>query len=192
MCFSYENGSQFINGSYNQAKIFLLTDVLSRKHCLSSGDNKVFQKNACFALDETKWSHILLRARRHEFVSRQPAKCWSYRTYFKLYSISQSIESNTILEKMEKVIFLFSFLKTTLDCDSSSYIFPLRSCWYWTVFRPYIKYGGVQAATLFFVTGEKAIQHLFSRNTHLEFDYLPLIVFLGKRIPAKFLYKWPS
>jgi hypothetical protein len=39
-----------------------------------------------------------------------------------------------------------------------------------------------QAATLFFVTGEKAIQHLFSRNTHLEFDYVPLIVFLGKVI----------
>eukprot|EP00092_Neocalanus_flemingeri_P010722 GFUD01011549.1.p1 GENE.GFUD01011549.1~~GFUD01011549.1.p1 ORF type:complete len:864 (-),score=141.42 GFUD01011549.1:346-2937(-) len=34
-----------------------------------------------------------------------------------------------------------------------------------------------QAATLFFVTGEKAIQHLFSRNTHLEFDYAPLIIF---------------
>jgi hypothetical protein len=30
------------------------------------------------------------------------------------------------------------------------------------------------------VTGEKAILHLFSRNTHLEFDYGPLIVFLGK------------
>jgi hypothetical protein len=38
----------------------------------------------------------------------------------------------------------------------------------------------MQAATLFFVTGEKAIQHLFSRNTHLEFDYGPLILFLGK------------
>jgi len=34
-----------------------------------------------------------------------------------------------------------------------------------------------QAATLFFVTGEKAIQHLFSRNTHLEFDYAPLVIF---------------
>jgi hypothetical protein len=38
----------------------------------------------------------------------------------------------------------------------------------------------MEAATLFFVTGEKAILHLFSRNTHLEFDYGPLIVFLGK------------
>ena len=35
-----------------------------------------------------------------------------------------------------------------------------------------------QAATLFFVTGEKAIKHLFSRNTHLEFGYGPLILFL--------------
>jgi len=34
-----------------------------------------------------------------------------------------------------------------------------------------------QAATLFFVTGEHAIQHLFSRNTHLEFDYAPLVIF---------------
>ena len=34
-----------------------------------------------------------------------------------------------------------------------------------------------EAATLFFVTGEKAIRHLFSRNTHLEFDYAPLIIF---------------
>ena len=34
-----------------------------------------------------------------------------------------------------------------------------------------------QAATLFFVTGEKAIKHLFSRNTHLEFGYGPLILF---------------
>lgn len=34
-----------------------------------------------------------------------------------------------------------------------------------------------QAATLFSVTGEKAIQHLFSRNTHLEFDYAALVTF---------------
>ena len=34
-----------------------------------------------------------------------------------------------------------------------------------------------EAATLFFVTGEKAIRNLFSRNTHLEFNYGPLIIF---------------
>ena len=32
-----------------------------------------------------------------------------------------------------------------------------------------------QAASLYFGTGEGAIHHLFSRNTHLQFDYLPLI-----------------
>ena len=36
-----------------------------------------------------------------------------------------------------------------------------------------------QAATLFFLTGEKAIQHLFSRDTHLEFGYSALVVVLG-------------
>jgi len=35
-----------------------------------------------------------------------------------------------------------------------------------------------EAATLFFGTGENAIQQLFSRNTHLEFSYGPLITFL--------------
>ena len=34
-----------------------------------------------------------------------------------------------------------------------------------------------EAATLFFVTGEKAIRNLFSRNTHMEFNYGPLIIF---------------
>jgi len=34
-----------------------------------------------------------------------------------------------------------------------------------------------EAATLFFVNGEEAIRHLFSRNTHLEFGYGPLIIF---------------
>lgn len=33
-------------------------------------------------------------------------------------------------------------------------------------------------ATLLFVTGEEAIHHLFSRNTHLEFDYAALITVL--------------
>ena len=36
-----------------------------------------------------------------------------------------------------------------------------------------------QAATLFFLTGEKAIQHLFSRDTHLEFGYSALVAVLG-------------
>ncbi|XP_074645246.1 chloride channel protein D-like isoform X2 [Tubulanus polymorphus] len=36
-----------------------------------------------------------------------------------------------------------------------------------------------QMATLLFVTGEEAIHHLFSRNTHLEFDYGPLFVVLA-------------
>jgi len=36
-----------------------------------------------------------------------------------------------------------------------------------------------EAATLFFVTGEQAIQQLFSRNTHLEFGYAPLLTFLA-------------
>lgn len=35
-----------------------------------------------------------------------------------------------------------------------------------------------QAATLMFVTGENTIHHLFSRNTHLQFDYFPLFVML--------------
>merc|ERR1719309_1143501 len=35
-----------------------------------------------------------------------------------------------------------------------------------------------EAATLFFGTGENAIQQLFSRNTHLEFSYGPLFTFL--------------
>ena len=47
----------------------------------------------------------------------------------------------------------------------------------------------IKAATLFFVTGEKAIQHLFSRNTHLEFGYSALIVFL---IIYFFLACWAS
>ncbi|XP_059079772.1 chloride channel protein C-like [Tigriopus californicus] len=35
-----------------------------------------------------------------------------------------------------------------------------------------------QAATLMFVTGENTIHHLFSRNTHLQFDYFPLFIML--------------
>lgn len=35
-----------------------------------------------------------------------------------------------------------------------------------------------QAATLFFGTGEGAIHHLFSRNTHLEFDYASMVVII--------------
>ncbi|XP_064641031.1 chloride channel protein C-like isoform X2 [Lineus longissimus] len=35
-----------------------------------------------------------------------------------------------------------------------------------------------QVATLLFVTGEEAIHHLFSRNTHLEFDYAALFTVL--------------
>ncbi|EDV27121.1 uncharacterized protein TRIADDRAFT_54756 [Trichoplax adhaerens] len=35
-----------------------------------------------------------------------------------------------------------------------------------------------QVATLMFVTGEEAIKHLLSRNTHLEFDFGPLIAIL--------------
>ena len=35
-----------------------------------------------------------------------------------------------------------------------------------------------KVATLLFVTGEDAIHHLFSRNTHVEFDYGPLVTVL--------------
>ena len=35
-----------------------------------------------------------------------------------------------------------------------------------------------QAGTLFFATGEEAIHHLFSRNTHLQLDYAPLALML--------------
>ncbi|XP_013787955.2 chloride channel protein D-like, partial [Limulus polyphemus] len=44
-------------------------------------------------------------------------------------------------------------------------------------------------ATLLSVTGEKAVKHLFSRQTHLEFDFIPLIMVL----PCYFLLAcWAS
>ena len=36
----------------------------------------------------------------------------------------------------------------------------------------------ISVATLMFGTGENAIHHLFSRNTHLEFDYPALLTVL--------------
>lgn len=42
----------------------------------------------------------------------------------------------------------------------------------------YINGSYSQTASLFFVTGEEAIHHLYSRNTHLQFDYFPLLTML--------------
>ena len=42
----------------------------------------------------------------------------------------------------------------------------------------YINGSYSQTATLFFVTGEDAIKHLYSRNTHLQFNYFPLLTML--------------
>ena len=36
----------------------------------------------------------------------------------------------------------------------------------------------ILVATLLMTNGERAIRHLFSRETHLEFDFVPLIVVL--------------